>query len=143
MQEFIYYNASGLDFPVSDKIFVTTNFEDTKNKDFLISNTKDVKCELVAPEIDFYIKNSQDNLSDKIKNVSELYEMAATKFDFAQDISNSVKLSNELLLITNQSEQYKEFILSIETNDFELFTIEEKNFKINFWNYWKFPSSCR
>ena len=39
MQEFIYYNASGLDFPISEQIFVTTNIEDTRNKNFLISNT--------------------------------------------------------------------------------------------------------
>ena len=45
MQEFIYYNASGLDFPVSEKIFVTTNIEDTKNKNFLISNSKDINSE--------------------------------------------------------------------------------------------------
>ena len=69
MQEFIYYNASGLDFPVSEKIFVTTNIEDTKNKNFLISNSKDINSELSALEIDFYIKNSQDDLSKKIKNV--------------------------------------------------------------------------
>ena len=79
MQEFIYYNASGLDFPISEKIFVTTNIDEVKNKNFLISNSNDINCELVASEIDFYIKNSQDNLSDKIKNVSELYEIAATK----------------------------------------------------------------
>ena len=30
MQEFIYYNASGLDFPISEQIFVTTNIEDAK-----------------------------------------------------------------------------------------------------------------
>ena len=62
MQEFIYYNASGLDFPVSEQIFVTTNIEDTKNKNFLISNTNEIPSELTAQEIDFYIKNSQDNL---------------------------------------------------------------------------------
>ena len=68
MQEFIYYNASGLDFPVSEQIFVTTNIEDTKNKNFLISNTNEIPSELTAQEIDFYIKNSQDNLSKKILN---------------------------------------------------------------------------
>ena len=65
MQEFIYYNPKELDFPVSEEIFVTTNIEDTKEKTFLISNSDEVNCELVAQEIDFYIKNSQDNLSKK------------------------------------------------------------------------------
>jgi ferredoxin len=129
MQDFIYYNVSGLDFPVSEKIFVTTNIDEAKNKNFLISNSDDIDCELVAPEIDFYIKNSQDNLSDKIKNVSELYEIAATKYDFALDVSHNLEISNELLLITNTDEQYKDFILAVETNDFELFNIQESILK--------------
>ena len=35
MQEFIYYNKNGLDFPLSEKIQVTTNLDDTKDKSFL------------------------------------------------------------------------------------------------------------
>mgnify|MGYP000140176556 FL=1 len=129
MQEFIYYNAKGLDFPISEEIFVTTNIEDSKNKNFIISNTKEVSSELTAHEIDFYIKNSQDNLSNKIKNVSKLYEIAATKYDFAQDISYSQEVSNQLLLITNTQEEYEEFISKIEAKDFELFSIDENIIK--------------
>lgn len=129
MQEFIYYNPKGLDFPVSEEIFVTTNIEDSKNKNFIISNTKEISSELTAQEIDFYIKNSQDNLSNKIKNVSKLYEIAATKYDFAQDISYSQEVSNQLLLITNTQEEYEKFISKIEAKDFELFSINENIIK--------------
>lgn len=125
MQEFIYYNASGLDFPISEQIFVTTNIEDTKNKNFLISNTTEIPSELTALEIDFYIKNSQDNLSNKIKNVSKLYEIAATKYDLALDIPFSAEISNNVLLITQNQEQYDKFISNIEAKDFELFSINE------------------
>ena len=129
MQEFIYYNPKGLDFPVSEEIFVITNIEDAKDKSFIISNTKEISSELTAQEIDFYIKNSQDNLSNKIKNVSKLYEIAATKYDFAQDISYSQEVSNQLLLITNTQEEYEEFISKIEAKDFELFSINENIIK--------------
>ena len=125
MQEFIYYNPKGLDFPVSDEILVTTNVKDLENKSFLISNSDEVKSELTAKEIDFYINNSQDNLSEKIKNVSKLYEIAATKYDFAQDISYSQDISNQLLLIANSKEDYENFIEKIDKNDFELFFINE------------------
>ena len=125
MQEFIYYSASELDFPLNEQIFVTTNFEDTKNKNFLISNTKEISSELTACEIDFYIKNSQDNLSNKIKNVSKLYEIAATKYDFAQDISYSQEVSKDVLLITNKSEDYDSFVSKVKEGDFELFSINE------------------
>ena len=129
MQEFIYYNASGLDFPVSEQIFVTTNIEDTKNKNFLISNTNEIPSELTAQEIDFYIKNSQDNLSNKIKNVSKLYEIAAVKYDLALDIPFSAEISNNVLLISQNQEQYDKFISSIEAKDFELFSISENIIK--------------
>ena len=113
MQDFIYYNASGLDFPISEQILVTNNIEELKDKSFLISNSKEINCELSAQEIDFYIKNTQDSLSDKIKNVLKLYEIAATKYDFAQDISYSSEVSKELLLITSKSEDYELFISKI------------------------------
>ena len=129
MQEFIYYNASGLDFPVSEQIFVTTNIEDTKNKNFLISNTNEIPSELTAQEIDFYIKNSQDNLSNKIKNVSKLYEIAAVKYDLALDIPFSAEISNNVLLISQNQKQYDKFISSIEAKDFELFSISENIIK--------------
>ena len=129
MQEFIYYNPKGLDFPVSEEIFVTTNIEEAKDKNFIISNTDEISSELTAKEIDFYIKNSQDNLSNKIKNVSKLYEIAVTKYDLAQDISYSQEISNELLLITNTKEEYDTFISKVKSNDFELFSINENIIK--------------
>ena len=58
MQEFIYYSPTGLDFPLSDQIFVTTDNNIIQNQKFLISNSTDVNSELVSQEVDFYIKNS-------------------------------------------------------------------------------------
>lgn len=129
MQEFIYYSSKELDFPLSEQIFVTYNLEDLKNKKFLISNTKEIPSELTASEVDFYIKNSQDNLSNKIKNVSKLYEIAATKYDFAQDISYTQEVSNSVLLISNTKENYENFVSKITSSDFELFSIDENIIK--------------
>lgn len=118
MQEFIYYNPKGLDFPISEEILVTTNIEDTKEKNFLISNTKEVESELNADEIDFYINNSKDAMSAKIENVLKLYEIAASKYDFAQDISYSEDISKQLLLVANTKEEYEAFTEHIDTDDF-------------------------
>ena len=125
MQEYIYYNKNGLDFPLSEKIQVSTSLDDIKEKSFLISNSKDVNSEFIASEIDFYIKNSQDDLSKKIQNVSKLYEINATRFDFAQDISHSVDVSKEVLLITKTQEEYDLFTSQLSKDDFELFRIDE------------------
>jgi ferredoxin len=125
MQEFIYYNPKGLDFPIDDEILVCTDLKELENKDFLISNTKDVKSELIANEINFYINNSQDNIANKIKNVSKLYQIAASKYDFAQDISYSEDVSNEVLLITSNKEDNDLFLSKVKGDDFELFSINE------------------
>jgi len=123
MQEFIYYNPNGLDFPINEEIFVTSNLEDIKDKEFLISNTKLIKSELTACEIDFYIKNSKDLISKKIENVSKLYEIAATKYDFAQDISYDQELTNDILLIADNIEDYDSFVEKTESENFNLFYI--------------------
>ena len=129
MQEFIYYNPAGLDFPVSEKILVTSNIEDIKSKEFLISNSPEVKSELTALEIDFYIRNSQDNPSKKIKNVLELYEIAATKYDFAQDIPFSQEVTNDVLLISSNEEDSQNFISKVKEEGIELFSINEEIIK--------------
>lgn len=129
MQEFIYYNKEGLSFPLNEDIFVSSNLDDLKDKNFLISNTNSVSCEFIAKEIDFYIKNSQDSFSNKIKNVSKLYEIAATKFDFAQDITYYQEISKTLLLITNTKEEYESFISKIKSDDFDLYWINESILK--------------
>ncbi len=129
MQEFIYYNKNGLDFPLNEKIQVTTNLDDIKDKNFLISNTKDVKSELIAFEIDFYIKNSNDNFSKKIENVLKLYEINGNKFDFAQDISQNLKISNSLMIIYENLEDYNSFVKNLKKDEFELYRVEEKLIK--------------
>ncbi len=129
MQEYIYYNKNGLDFPLSEKIQVTTNLDDLEGKSFLISNSNELKSEFIANEIDFYIKNSQDNFSDKISNVLKLYEINGIKFDFAQDISQDLHISNSLMVIYENVEDYNNFVKNLKKDEFELYRVEEKLIK--------------
>ncbi len=129
MQEFVYYNPEGLDFPLSDEICVSSDLNDMENEEFLVSNSSKVQAHISAREIDFYIQNSKDNFSQKIKNISKLYEIAATKYDYAQDISYEQEMGKEVLLITNSQEQYEDFLLHVEFNDFDIFTINEDELK--------------
>ncbi|WP_418178688.1 4Fe-4S binding protein [Aliarcobacter lanthieri] len=129
MQEFIYFNNGALDFPLNEKIQVVTNEEDLEDNTYLISNSKSVKSEFLAPEIDFYIKNSKDSLALKITNVSALYEINATKFDFSQDISQTIEISNSLMIIYDDIEDYKNFIKNLKPNEFELYKVEAKLIK--------------
>lgn len=129
MQEFVYYNNLGLDFPLNENIQVITKKSDLEDKSFLISNSKDANCEFFAPEIDFYIKNSKDSLASKIQNVTLLYEINATKFDFAQDIPQNMQISNSLMIIYNNIEEYNSFVKNLELNEFELYKVDAKLIK--------------
>ncbi|MFK2823936.1 4Fe-4S binding protein [Arcobacter sp. YIC-80] len=129
MQEFIYYNPKGLDFPVSEEILVSTNLDEIKEESFLISNSSEVDAEVSADEIDFYIKNTKDSMAVQIENVYKLYEIAANKYDFAQDISYSQEVSKQLLLVANDKEDYERFVACIKPDDFELFFVQENIIK--------------
>lgn len=128
MQEYIYYNKQNLDFPLSEKILVTNNMIEYKDSDFIVSNTNLFNAELVADEIDFYIRNSQDTVANKIKNVEKLYDLNEVRFDNAQDMTFSQDVQKKVLLICDESWK-KEFIKKIVSNEFNLFHINENILK--------------
>ena len=128
MQEFIYYNPKGIEFPLSESIEVRNELLDDSSFNYIVSNSKSVKAQIVASEIDFYINNSQDNFPEKIKNVEKLYEINALRFDLAKDIEYKQEVSKELLLVCN-TEQKKEFLQDISSEEFSLFHVPESIIK--------------
>lgn len=124
MQEFIYYNPNGIDFPLPESILVTDKLIDNPDFDYVVSNTKGIRSEIVADEIDFYINNSKDSLAAKIKNVEKLYEVNAIRFDLAKDIVFRQEVSNKVLLVCD-NEQKKEILKQMVPDEFDLFQIPE------------------
>ena len=122
MEEYVYFNENGLEFPISETIKVVTNLEEIDNSNFIVSNSKNVKSEVIAPEIDFYIKNSKDSFSNKIQNVQRLYEINAVRFDYAEDISYTQEVSNKLLLVGDK-QQSKEFLEKLQDNEFDVWNV--------------------
>ncbi|WP_419773762.1 ATP-binding protein [Halarcobacter sp.] len=128
MQEFIYYNKDGIDFPLPETIFVTQSLSNIPQNEYIVSNTKGTQAELVADEIDFYIKNSQDSFASKIKNVEKLYEVNAIRFDNAKDITFAQDVSNAVLLVSDD-EQKKQVLKSMVPDEFNLFHVNENIIK--------------
>ncbi len=128
MQEFVYYNPKGIGFPLTENIEVTEKLISDSSFNYIVSNSNSIKAEVVAPEIDFYINNSKDSFPAKIKNVEKLYEINATRFDLAKDISYKQKVSNQLLLICDD-EQKKEILKNITPTEFNLFHVPESIIK--------------
>ncbi|RXJ66321.1 4Fe-4S ferredoxin [Halarcobacter ebronensis] len=129
MQEYIYYSQTKLEFPLHESIYVTSNLEELTGKNFLISNSNEVSSELLADEIEFYEKNTEDSLQNKISNIKKLYEIAEQKFDCATDFPKSKEIGNRLLIISNSSEDTKAIIKSLDKDEFDTFHIEENILK--------------
>jgi ferredoxin len=111
MNEFVYF-SNELDFPLSDKI-IHTNDKTTKA---IISNSKEIECEIYAPEIDFYINNSKDSILNKINALEKLYEIRAIKFDNAKYNEYQKEINNKLLIIGNKDQAEQ-----INTQNFEVY----------------------
>ena len=68
-KEYLYYSQTPLEYPLSENVEVTTQIN---SDEFIVSNVPTSKAQIHAPEIDFYIKNTQDDISHKIVNVERL-----------------------------------------------------------------------
>jgi len=122
MQEFVYFNNKGLDFPLCENIYVTSQYSQEDKNNFIVSNSAEIHGEVIADEIDFYISNSQDSIAKKIKNVEKLYEINAIRFDMAQDVSFEQDVSKEVLLIATK-EQKESFLKAMVPDEFNLFHV--------------------
>lgn len=81
MKEFGFYN----DF--DDALMLNEQIEiNNENGDYLVSNSPKLKANVVAPEINFYLKNTTASVLEKAKNTLLLYEARASAFDMAKDV---------------------------------------------------------
>lgn len=96
-KEYVYYDHLNLEIPLQDHIEVVKT--PVLNEKCLITNHPDVPSHLVAPEIDFYLKNSQDTLLDQALNVSTLFEARALCYDFSQDSDYAQEVGKNIVLV--------------------------------------------
>jgi ferredoxin len=122
MQEFVYFSPNVLDFPLPESIAVTSQLTTNNSNNYIVSNSKVVSAEVIASEIDFYIRNTKDSIAAQIKNIEKLYNLNAIRFDLGQDISYSQEVDNRLLLVCTQ-EQEDEFMSHIDMNEFDLYAV--------------------
>ncbi len=103
MNEYVFYSPEKLEFPLNESIKI---IDDPKkvNETCIISNSKEIEAEVYAPEINFYIKNTQDSIADMIKNIEILYSIRSIKLDYATDFENEKKIGNKLLLVGEKEE---------------------------------------
>ena len=122
MQEFVYFSTTQLDFPLPETIAVVSDLSLSNTSDFIISNSPSIAAEVIAPEIDLYIRNSQDPISDQIRNIEKLYNINATRFDYGQDMSYVQEVDDRLLLVATE-EQEQIFVSAILPDEFDLYVV--------------------
>ncbi len=118
MNEYVFYSPEKLEFPLNESIKIIDEPKKV-NETYIISNSKEIKAEVYAPEINFYIKNTQDSTADMIKNIEILYTIRSIKLDYATDFENEKEIGNRLLIVGD-----KEELLQIEKffgDDFDLY----------------------
>lgn len=98
MKEFGYLGMPAV--PLGDEIEVLK----AARGQYLISNNAELKADIIAPEIDFYISKSNDSLLEVSKGVSLLYEARAIGYDMAKDIPYQKQISNKVVVVSNSDE---------------------------------------
>ncbi|MDL0102427.1 4Fe-4S dicluster domain-containing protein [Campylobacter felis] len=93
------YIKNELTQPFDDKI---TLLEKPLNEEVLITNDKSQKAEIYAPEINFYLRNSQDSILEKSKLVLKLYEMRLSAYENGLDFENTKEITNRILIIADE-----------------------------------------
>ena len=93
-KEYLFYYQSTLEFPLDESIEVSAAID---QNDYLVSNVKTPYAQVYAPEINFYVENSEDSIGDKIKNIKKLYDIRATVYDLAQDLDFTQEVGKKLL----------------------------------------------
>ena len=101
-KEYLFYTQDSLEFPLDDSIDVITTLN---NSEYIVSNVETSTTQIYAPEINFYVNNTQDDLNQKIHNVKKLYDIRVSTYDLAQDIDYEEEVGNKLLIVSSNDEE--------------------------------------
>lgn len=120
--EFVYLDTDSQDVLLEDEIAVLKAPDDGS---YFISNSPLLNAQIVAPEIDFYFKNTTDDTLQKAKNVTKLYNARATGFDLAKDVDYE-ELVNENVIVVSESEEMES---ALKQEGFKVVTLSPKSVK--------------
>ncbi|MEY4503812.1 MAG: hypothetical protein RL154_104, partial [Pseudomonadota bacterium] len=80
--EFLFILPDGQDKEICNALQNILPIDCTKNTNqYLISNTKGEFATIYAPEINWYLQNSNDSANAKAQTVRDIYELRAQRFD--------------------------------------------------------------
>ena len=118
-QAYLFYNDSPLDFPLDESIHIVDNLN--LSSEYLISNCKSKHSLIYAPEINMYIDNTKDDISNKITNIKKLYDIRLEKYDSSLDLDYSQEVGKKLFIISDNKLEIDSIISKLNENEFDLF----------------------
>ena len=123
MKEFGFYN----DF--DDALMLNEQIEiNNENGDYLVSNSPKLKANIIAPEINFYLKNTTASVLEKAKNTLLLYETRASAFDMAKDVDYEKEVGKNVVIVSNSGRA--ELANLLKENGYKV--IELTHFEVKF-----------
>ena len=123
MKEFGFYN----DF--DDALMLNEQIEiNNENGDYLVSNSPKLKANIIAPEINFYLKNTTTSVLEKAKNTLLLYEARASAFDMAKDVDYEKEVGKNVVIVSNSGRE--ELANLLKENGYKV--IELTHFEVKF-----------
>lgn len=71
---------------------------------YLVANAPSANAEVYAPEINFYLRSSQDASQVKMESVEKIFDVRASIFEYAQDFSSDIAVDNKVAIISQTAQ---------------------------------------
>ena len=121
-KEYIYINKNLPEYPLDESIEVKKEFDENN---YIVSNVENQSAEIYAPEINFYVKNTQDTISQQIVNIKKLYDARVATYDLAQDLDFAQEVGNKIVVVSNKDEE--ELLQELQNQEFTCIALNPSN----------------
>jgi len=86
------------------------SFSSTK---YLVANVPGANSEIHAPEINFYLRNTEEPQETRLEKAAKICDLRAAIFDHGQDMEMTVMVGKRLALITQNVDPLREILVDL------------------------------
>lgn len=114
MKDFVFLENEDL-IPLSDCISIV---DESFQEEVFIGNSLLLKPQIYAPEINFYLKNSKDNVLQKVKTIEALYKIRSKVYDMGLDLEYSKEVGKNVIIVSDDNED--SLIENLKENEYKV-----------------------
>ncbi|HEC1792370.1 TPA: 4Fe-4S dicluster domain-containing protein [Campylobacter lari] len=120
MKDFVFLENEDL-IPLSDDISIV---QKACSEEVFIGNSKLLNPEVYAPEINFYLKNSQDDVLKKAKTIESLYKIRSKVYDLGLDLEYTKEVGKNVIIVSNEDQN--ELIESLKKQEYKVLKLSNE-----------------